>query len=240
MLAAFDREKNVSQEELSFEALQARLDAAFPDTEQSVGRVERISLWVMLVGIAVALLASLLLREALIGKVFVLFGFVLEVAGGVIYVILLSLRLLSDLRFDDRSGAKECEQDFAAVHQVAAWLRTFPEDQLRSRLVFITHRLDGWRHGILLVMGSMEKLGMLPILIALFLQFKDAKPTWPPEINLLGGLLTLVIVLFYTLGLWASARKMQATRFERHLKIALDPDFKISNSNEAIHPPITA
>jgi hypothetical protein len=216
----------VSQEQLSFEALQAKLDAAFPYKEPPAGKIERISLQVTLFGVALAVLAGLLLRDALIGKVLLLFGVALEVVGGVTYVVLLGLRSFSDLRFDDRSGAKECEQDFAAVHQVTTWLRTFPEDQLRSRLVFITHRLDGWRHGILLVMGSMEKLGMLPIFIALFLQFKDAKLTWPPEINPLGGSLTFAILLFYTLGLWASARKMQATRFERHLKIALDPDFK--------------
>lgn len=227
----------MSQEELSFEALQAKLDAAFPDTEQPSGRVERFSLRVMLFGVALAALAGLLLRGVPAGKVLLLFGFALEVAGGVTYLVLLGRRSLNDTRFDDRSGANEFEQNFAGFQQVAAWLRTFPEDQLRSRLVFITHRLDGWRHGVLLVMGSMEKLGILPILIALFLQFKDAKLTWPPEINLLGGLLAFVIVLFYTLGLWASARKMQATRFERHLKIALDADFKISNSSAAIHPP---
>ncbi len=239
MHAAFDWEKNVSQQALSFEALQARIDAAFPETEQPAEKTERASLYLMLFGIALAFLAGLLAIDTMIGKVLIVMGLALELIGGVTLVVLSGRRLLRGIRFDDQSGAKEFELDFVGFQQVASWLRCFPEDQLRSRLVFISHRVDGWRYGTSFVLGSLEKLGILPVFVALFLQFKDTKQIWPPDFTLPGGLLALAVVLFYWIGLWASARKMQATRFERHLKIALDPDFKIGNSSNTIHAPST-
>lgn len=216
----------MAQEQLTFQEFQNRIDAAFPDSEQPPGRAEKASFVVMLAGFSLMLPAAVAGIHAPLGKLAVVLGLVLEIVSGAVYMFLSLRRNLSGLQFSEQTGANELELDFRGYQRLTAWLRTFPAEQLRSRLIFASFRIESWQRGVLLILGGIEKLGMLPIVVALYLQFRNTTWTWPPDITPVGAVLALTIVSFYALGLWATMRKLQSARFERLLKAALDPDFR--------------
>lgn len=72
---------------------------------------------------------------------------------------------------------------------------------------FSSHRVERFRSKLPLLTGSIDKLGALPLLAALVIQFKDMH--WPPhrswtQIIRFGGL-----VFFYWLGGLASSQRFR-------------------------------
>ncbi|WP_380732644.1 hypothetical protein [Sinimarinibacterium flocculans] len=133
------------------------------------------------------------------------------------------------------SGAQDLDRDYLGYEQIVFWLRRFPRDALESRLVFTSNRTESWQRGTSLVMGGVEKLGILPVIVALYLQFKDTSRIWPPDITVAGGLFALLIIGIYVIGMWAVSRRLQVARFERLLKVALDPTFKVADHDSIAH-----
>ena len=132
------------------------------------------------------------------------------------------------MKFDSQSGAAESERDFQGYRQIVTWLRGFPEDERQSRLIFAKSRAESWQTGASLVMDGLEKLGLLPVLVALYVQFKDVTWSWPPDVTVVGTLIASPIIAFYALGLWAASRRRQVLGFERFLAISLDANFKLA------------
>ncbi len=225
-----------SDDELSFQILQEKIDEAFPDRDPPPRKAEHYGLYAALAGIVVGILGILISPHASVGKLLALLGLATEVVGGAIYTGLGLARTIQSAKFDDRSGSTEFEQDFKGYQSVVSWLRTFSEQQLKTRLIFVSNRIAAWQHGTMLVLGGVEKLGLVSLFVALYLQFKDTAWTWPPEITLAGSLLAFVVISLYALGMWAITRKAQAIRFERYLKLALDSDFKVSKLPSASAP----
>lgn len=168
-------------------------------------------------------------------KVIVLVGFCVEIVGVIVYAVSGFLRIKRDIQFDDRSGAQDLDRDYLGYEQIVSWLRQFPRDALESRLVFTSNRTDSWQRGTSLVMGGVEKLGILPVIVALYLQFKDTTRLWPPDITIVGGFFALLIIGIYVIGMWAVSRRLQVARFERLLKMALDPTFKVADHDSTAH-----
>lgn len=220
--------------QLHFQTFQQRPGEAFPDEPDWVPtRAERYSLYAVLASALLALLGKLLEDQIAAHVYLIAAGLAGELLFGVIYVVLAARRTAQDVSFNEKKGAAELDQDFRSYVAVTTWLRGFPEIELRNRLVFASIRAEGWQRGTSLVWGSVEKLGMLPIIAALYLQFNDTTLSWPPNVTALGVLLAFLILTTYTLGLWAYVRKVQAVRFERFLKLALDPDFKLSDPDKS-------
>lgn len=213
---------------LTFPDFQSKLTALFPDAPDSTpSRLERYSLSIALGGASIALLANALAAKTLLGAILLLSGLSAELLFGAIGVYLSVKRTSKELGFSDTAGAADFETDFDGYVEIVAWLRTFSSEQLKSRLAFISNRSEGWQRAASFIWGGVEKLGVLPIIVAIYLQFKDASLTWPPDVPAVGTVVAIIAIAFYTLGFWAYARKLQATRFERFLVLALNPDFKI-------------
>jgi hypothetical protein len=218
----------MSIEKLSFQEFQERYEAAFPNSDPPASKGERYSLYAVLVGIIVVLAAALAAIDTTAGQIIILLGFTIEIGGVVAYGVFGFIQIKQDIKFDDRSGAQELDRDFLGYQQIVSWLRGFSHDDLESRLVFASSRTDSWQRGSSLVMGGIEKLGFLPVIVALYLQFKDTSWSWPPEITVVGALFAFLIIAIYVVGMWAVTRRLQVARFERLLKVALDPSFKVA------------
>ncbi len=215
--------------QLNFLEFQAKLDAAFPEEpEAAPSRLERFSMYSMFAGITVALLATLFKATVPAAAYAILSGLVGEIIFGFLYLWLSSKRVLMGLSFSGIKNADELEQDFHGYVGITTWLRQFPEEHLQNRLIFVSNRAEGWQRGTALLWGGVEKLGILSVVVALYLQFKDVTLSWPPNVSVVGTILMVAVLAFYALGLWAYTKRVQASTFERFLRLALNPDFKLS------------
>ncbi|MGB0221501.1 MAG: hypothetical protein ACPGJF_19340 [Sinimarinibacterium flocculans] len=225
----------MSIDQLSFREFQSRYEAAFPDSDPPAGQWERYGLYAALLGIVIASVAGIAAINTTLGQVVVLTGFSVEIVGVIVYVAAGFVRIKRSIQLDDRSSAQNLDRDYLGYEQIVSWLRRFPRDALESRLVFTSNRTDSWQRGTSLVMGGVEKLGILPVIVALYLQFKDTSRIWPPDITTVGGVFALLIIGIYVIGMWALTRRLQVTRFERLLKVALDPTFKVADHDSTAH-----
>jgi hypothetical protein len=80
-----------------------------------------------------------------------------------------------------REVATEMDFDMLHYQDLVAWLRSFPRDRLQAMSDYAAHRLDRYRGKMPAFTGSIDKLGALPVLAAIAIQFKDA--SWPPQIS---------------------------------------------------------
>jgi hypothetical protein len=110
---------------------------------------------------------------------------------------------------------------FDLPHHLALveWLRTFPLDQRETLSKFISYRHERMKERLPMLTGSIEKLGILPIVIALYLQFKDMH--WPPHPSWVEIFLIFVLVFGYWLSLTQISVRLRLQLYETLIGKAL-------------------
>lgn len=189
--------------ELSFPALNAALDDYLARTGGTkAGPWER---WSLIVGIAGAgvgmLLGSVLPGKA--GVVAALSGLTLEVLGLGTGFLLQMHRDRHQFLEARLQHAREIEKGYTQYQQLVQQVRAFPLEQRRLRLRYIRDRRATMHERLGLFTGGMERLGVLPLIVALYLQFKDWRwGNWNAfaSITLVQGLLAFAIFLAYALS----------------------------------------
>jgi hypothetical protein len=102
---------------------------------------------------------------------------------------------------------------------IVEWLRTFPLDQREALNEFISYRHERMKEKLPMLTGSIEKLGALPIVIALYLQFKDMH--WPPHPGWVEIFLIFVLVLGYWLSVTQISVRLRLQLYETLLRKSL-------------------
>ncbi|BFI96495.1 MAG: hypothetical protein RSP_20050 [Rhodanobacter sp.] len=112
--------------------------------------------------------------------------------------------------------------DFDMPHHEAtiAWLSTYPRERLETMRDFAAYRIERFRSKLPLATGGIEKLGMLPVLAALVVQFKDAD--WPPHPSGLRIVLFAVLMLSYWLCMALLSLRFRLELYGALLGKALD------------------
>lgn len=190
-------------QELSFPALNVALDDYLARTGGSkAGPWER---WSLIVGIAGAglgmLLGSVLSGKA--GVIAALSGLTLEVLGLGTTVFLQMHRDRHQFLEARQQHARDIEYGYTQYQQLVQQVRIFPLEQRRLRLRYIRDRRATMHERLGLLTGGMERLGVLPLLVALYLQFKDWRwGNWNAfaNITLVQGALAFAIFLAYALS----------------------------------------
>ncbi|PPE72436.1 hypothetical protein C3942_17995 [Solimonas fluminis] len=187
-----------------------------PDERDSPAQTKAWLAFVL--GFAITL-ASLPFFPASLAKIVALSGLALETLAGVFIV-------LSQVRSMDREKMKqdfaaELDADYQAQTRVVGWIRSHGRQDISNGLRFVKNRLGTFSRRSGLLLGGMEKLGALPVLVALFLQFRDFELGWPPGINFTEALLGFVILVLYVGGLLAQSLKLRLHVYESLLEEAL-------------------
>lgn len=105
-------------------------------------------------------------------------------------------------------------------HQgIVAWLRSFPCDHLQAMSDYAGHRLDRYRSKMPAFTGSFDKLGALPVMAAIAIQFKDA--SWPPQISWWQIVLFGLLAFFYWMSVLLINLRFRAELYDTLLKKAL-------------------
>lgn len=100
--------------------------------------------------------------------------------------------------------SRELDRDYGQWRDLVVEMRCFPKDELARRLRYLSARKSSLAYRMGLFTGSVQRLGVLPLLAILYLQFKDWRlGDWQAfgQVHMVGGLLLWALFLAY-LGAW--------------------------------------
>ena len=209
----------VMTDTLSFEVLEQRLRAASPDIP--IIRKTKPARGALLVG-GVGALVALLGVNAATGSWrgwLVVVGLVAELGGFAIYLIIELRHELPKLREARLDFARDLENEFGPYTDLLRWLTRFGAEALERRAVYLRQRQTIMASRFSVIVGAVEKLGVLPVLAALYLQMRDMG--FPPELGLWEGVFALILISMYLLCLWLVGFKRRLDLYVGILEAAL-------------------
>lgn len=189
-----------AQAVLVFERMDEMIDAYAAATKGSVpDRVERYAFEIGVAGTVLALVTSALSPQYLsvwwgVG------GVAVELAGFTVFLALFLRREWRSFRNSKRDYAIELDRDFCKYMGYVRQLRDYPRNQRDRLLRYIQARRKVMHSRMGLVTGGMERLGVIPLLAALYLQFKDWRlGDWAAlgEVTFVQGLLAVSLLVIY-------------------------------------------
>lgn len=196
-------EDSTALRELSFTSLSVVMSRYLQITDQSrAGSVERWSFIIGLLGAGFGMLLGAIL-DGKAGLVCAAAGLTVELAG---FAVSAALQLKREVKNFGRPYATQAEQMEQAFHQyqgIVAALRKFPLEKRRQRETFVRNLRTNMHERLGLFTGGMEKLGVMPVLLALYLQLKDWRlGDWSvlSKITAIQGLLAFSLLLAYALS----------------------------------------
>lgn len=180
-------------------------DYAAGSNRQASSKLERYAFWFGLGMAGVGLIAASLAPwiSPRVAAVIALTCLIAEVAGLTVSMALTLKRELPQLRRPRESHATEMDLEYAKWQVLVAELRRFPIAEREMRLRFVTELRDNMGERMGLLFGGIQRLGIFPVLIALYLQFRDWEwGDWSGafDVNLIGGLLIWFMLLMYAAG----------------------------------------
>jgi len=168
-------------------------------------RVERAAFWVAMctavLGLLVSAAKTTIPSQVALWLVVVLFAF--EVCGIVVAGFLMLRREIPAVLRARERHAGEMDDDFAKWKELVGRLRHFPSEERESRLRFVMTLRQNMGERMGLLYGGIQRLGIFPVLVALYLQFRNW--TWGDwsgafDVNMVAGLLIWFMVFLYAAG----------------------------------------
>ncbi|WP_241239418.1 hypothetical protein [Xanthomonas sp. BRIP62409] len=204
----------------SFPSLSAAIAHYTHVTEQGrAGPVERWSLAIGLIGAGVGILAGTLLSGK-VGVYLAATGLAVELAGFLVYGVLSFKREWPSFRRPYADHAELMEREFHQYQSIVASLRKFPLEQRRRREAFMRDRRTNMHDRLGLFTGGMEKLGFMPVLLALYLQLKDWRMgdwTVLSKITLTQGVLAFILLFAFAMSWHLVRLRIRVQSYEQLL-----------------------
>lgn len=122
-------------------------------------------------------------------------------------------------RIEQADHAEQLDYDFSHYSELIAWIVRFPRDQIAELADYAEMRQERFRERQPLLIGGIEKLGALPILIAIATQFSSMR--WPPDISWPQIGAYLIVAWLYWLCLVSVGTRHRGRLLEIALKRAL-------------------
>ncbi|TDB28660.1 hypothetical protein ATCM_14005 [Stenotrophomonas sp. ATCM1_4] len=165
------------------------------------GKWERYSLILGIGGAGFGLLLGTTLN-GVAGAVAAYGGLFIETIGLLTYAGLQIRRDWHQFRHARAHHASELESGYQQYQHLVKLTRSFPLAERKRRLRYIQDRRNTMHDRLSLFTGGMERLGVIPLLLALYLQFKDWRwADWKAisNITFAQGLLAFILMLAYLL-----------------------------------------
>lgn len=194
--------------------MEARLAEDGPRDAIGVKR-DRWVIGVMLFGVALTLPSILGLKGDMVAWG-ALVGLLLELCG----LSVLSYRQVRDVApgFIDakRKFAVELDRGFLGYQQTLAWLRTLPPAELDRRLAYAESRLQSITQRYPVVFGAVDKLGLLPLLVGVFVQWQAID-----RVSIGVGIFAAFMFALYGMAIWMVRFRLQLQSYVRLLTDAV-------------------
>jgi len=101
--------------------------------------------------------------------------------------------------------SRELDRDYDYWRELVVAMRRFPRNDLSRRLRYLSARKSSLAYRMGLFTGSVQRLGILPLLAILYVQFKDWRfGDWQAigQVHMVGGLLLWALFLVYLVSWW--------------------------------------
>ncbi|QNH18556.1 hypothetical protein HEP74_03728 [Xanthomonas sp. SS] len=211
---------NTALADLRFPSLAAAMDRYLQATDYSrAGPVERWSFAIALLGAGVGMLFGTLL-DGKAALYWAIGGLTVELTGVMTSFVLAFKRELPGFRRPYASHADEMEKEFHYYHAIVAALRTFPLEERRRRETFMRDRRTNMHDRLGLFTGGMERLGIMPVLLALYLQLKDWRwGDWGVlgKITMMQGILAFLLMFAYAMSWHLIRLRIRVQSYEQLL-----------------------
>jgi hypothetical protein len=192
---------------LTFSWLYARVqDYVASTSKPAQPRIERWSFWIAMGAAGVGLIVGATWTRWLSPTAALLTVKVLlatELAGLLLSVGLMLIREAPQFFRSRQVHAGEMDDDFGKWQALVEELRQFSPEQRGAHLRFVQSLRTNMDNRMGVVFGGVQRLGIFPLLIALYFQFRDWKwGDWGAafDVNLFAGLLILAMLLMYGMG----------------------------------------
>lgn len=209
---------------LTFATLNARIDA-LRDHESLLVAPGRRQRWGYIIGFSagfLGLLVGKLLPNAKLAPLFTATMLAVEIAGLLVAIIPRRPWRLPGFTSERRTFADQLDFDMEEEAGLVAWLRTFPKERLKVMERYVSQRHERLKDKLPLLSGGLEKLGALPVAVALYLQFKDLR--WPPHLSWIELFLGFALVSLYWASLLLTSVRFRAQKIEVLLRQAIDAE----------------
>ncbi|WP_057668579.1 hypothetical protein, partial [Xanthomonas citri] len=148
------------------------------------------------------------------------FGLVTELTGFLISAALTVKREWPGFRHPYADHAEQMEREFHQYQSIVAALRRFPLEQRRRREAFMRDRRTNMHDRLGLFTGGIEKLGFMPVLLALYLQLKDWRfGDWTvlSKITLIQGVLAFTLLFAFAMSWHLIRLRIRVQSYEQLL-----------------------
>lgn len=126
--------------------------------------------------------------------------------------------------------AADMDAHFLRREGVLSWLRSLPPRKLSARAAYVGTRLEALQSRYVLLFGAVDKLGVLPAVVALLVQAQGLGSVSPWLMGAGAG-----IAVFYAMGLWVSRFRLQMEGYSRLMHAAaarVEGDMESAGTNE--------
>lgn len=218
----------MNAEPISFSLLHEKVSQYVKETEAPDDRPGPLERWALVTGCAAGGV-GLVLVKALSGMLVVqlsVVALILELAGLATSLVCMFRREWRGFRRPYAVFSHELDQAFHHYVRLVASLRVHPRLELQRRLRYLKARKASLAYRTGLFSGNMERLGVLPILVVLYVQFKDWRfgdwaSTWN-NVHLVGGLILWALLLAYLGSWWLIRLQSRLDVYEALLAEALE------------------
>ncbi|MBP3985569.1 hypothetical protein J5837_14240 [Pseudoxanthomonas helianthi] len=203
---------------------QLRNQQVFADLEDRLARLEpkdvanlkrdRWPFGIMLVGMAMSMLTTIGLTGEVVAWLTVV-GVVLEFCGAGVFFYRQARDAVPDFIDSKRKFSLDLDSKLLAHEETLAWLRTLPLQERNRRITYLDYRLEVLAQRYQILFGAVDKLGLLPMLVATFVQSLAINSVSFPTALCALGLLAL-----YGMAIWLARFRLQMQRYARLLREA--------------------
>lgn len=217
-----------TERELSFKLIDEWVEgySKTVDKSERPSQTERWAFVVAMLGPGVFFPLGMLIAGSA-GMVLVQLGLAIELAALAFWLFLFWRRERKNFSRANGTYALELDRDYLQFREFVARLRKFPGQELKRKHRYIEARRMSLTYRMGLLTGGMERLGVVPVIVVLYLQFKDwSFGDWTAfeKVNLLGGMLLWALLLFYLISWWSVKLKVRVDAYEMLLKEAIAED----------------
>ena len=194
----------MTNEPLTYALIEKKIDQYAKDVgDDKPGVVECLAFWTTMVLWMPLLLAAQFAKSRAALLVLAACTVLLLIALGVGMVCFVRREWRTFHRRHDKLS-RELDRDYDQWRGLVVAMRCFPKDELARRLCYVSARKSSLAYRMGLFTGGVQRLGILPLLVILYLQFKDWRlGDWAAfgQVHMVGGLLLWALFLVY-LGAW--------------------------------------
>lgn len=196
-----------------FQELEDRLATLEPKDVLKVRR-DRWVVMAMFFGMAMTLPSIFGVKDEW-GGWLALVGMPIELCSLVVLTYRQTRDVVPDFIDAKRKFALELDGHFVEYEKIRRWLQSLPSEDRVRRLAYVESRLESIAQRYLIVFRAIDKIGVLPALVGLFLQLQAIK-----TVSMATGILGVAVLLLYGMALWMTRFRLQLQSYARLIRAA--------------------